>query len=130
MIFADIGCFLLPLFFVGLFLSFGNAPAWCVIFGPLPFMIMLSALHAFTFRASLMRAPEMENRLQTELLRENSISLQREMEHARDIYHDLRQIDTVRGREGISELTPHIEKIVSLTERADRRFCENKSRGI
>lgn len=63
-------------------------------------------------------------------LRENSISLQREMEHARDIYHNLRQINTMSGREGISELTPHIEKIVSLTERADRRFCENKSRGL
>ena len=130
LIFANIGCFLLPMFFVGFFISLGTGPAWCVLFGLLPFVIMLAALYASTFRASLVRAQEAENRLQTELLRENSIHLQREMEHSRDLYHDLRQLlrqlNAMSEREGMAELKPYIEKIVSLTERSNKNFCENK----
>ena len=130
LVFANLGCFLLPLFLVGFFISLGIGPVRSVVFGLLPFTVMLFALYVFTFRTSLVRAQEVENRLQTDLLRENAISLQRELERSRDTYHDLRQllrqINTVGEQEGMSGLKPYIEKIVSLTKHTEQNYCENK----
>ena len=131
---VDLALCLLALFFVGMFVGISaevkTMPAWYVVPGLLLFIAALAAIYYFTFRTTLVRALEVENRLQMELLRENSASLQRDMKHTREIYHDLRhllrQLNTMGGQSGFHELEPYITKIVSLTEQTDAVFCENK----
>ena len=125
---------LLAFFFVGMFTAIVSethaVPVWCVIPGLFLFILALFAVYFVTFRTTLLRAREVEDRLQTELLRENSASLQRAMAHSHEVYHDLRQLlrqlNAMSGRSGFSDLEPYIEKIVSLTEHTDTVFCENK----
>ena len=131
---ADLVCYLLAFFFVGLFIGIASetngVPVWCVIPGIFLFVFALFAVYFVTFRTTLLRSREVEDRLQTELLRENSANLQRAMEHSHEINHDLRQLlrqlNTMSERSGFSDLEPYIEKIVSLTEHTDTVFCENQ----
>lgn len=131
---ANLVLCLLAFFFVGLFIAMasetGAVPVWCVIPGMFVFILALFAVYVVTFRTTLLRAREVEDRLQTELLRENAASLQRAMKHSHEINHDLRQLlrqlNTMSERSGFSDLEPYIEKIVSLTEHTDTVFCENK----
>ncbi len=131
---VDFTFLLLAFFFVGMFIGIiaetKTIPAWCVVPGLFLFFFALYAMYFVTFRTTLLRAFEVENRLQTELLRENSESLQRDMKHYREINHDLRQLlrqlDAVSGRSGFRELEPYINRIVNLTEHMDTVFCENK----
>lgn len=130
----DLVIFLLAFFFVGLFIAIASeinkVPVWFVIPGLFLFILALFAVYFVIFRTTLLQTREVEDRLQTELLRENSVSLQRAMEHSHEIYHDLRQLlrqlNAMSERGGFSELEPYIEKIVSLTEHTDTVFCENK----
>ena len=125
---------LLAFFFVGFFIAIASetrtVPIWLVVPGLLLFIFALFAVYFIVFRTTLLRAQEVEDRLQTELLRENSASLQRAMAHSHEIYHDLRQLlrqmNAMSERDGFSDLKPYIEKIVSLTEHTDAVFCENK----
>ena len=124
----------LAFFFVGTYIAVfaetGLAPIWGIVPGMFLFHLALFAVYFVTFRTTLLRAREVEDRLQTELLRENSASLQRAMEYSHEINHDLRQLlrqlNTMSERSGFSDLEPYIEKIVSLTEHTDTVFCENK----
>ena len=131
---VDLVFCLLAFFFVGFFIAIASetngVPVWCVVPGLILFSLAWFGVYFVTFRTTLLRAREVENRLQTELLRENSASLQRAMEHSHEIYHDLRQflrqLSAMSERSGFSELEPYIEKIVSLTEHTDTVFCENQ----
>lgn len=131
---ADLVFYLLAFFFVGFFIGIASetngVPVWCVIPGIYLFVFALFAVYFVTFRTTLLRSREVEDRLQTELLRENSANLQRAMEHSHEINHDLRQLlrqlNTMSERSGFSDLEPYIEKIVSLTEHTDTVFCENQ----
>lgn len=131
---VDIVFCLLTFFFVGLFIAIASeaseVPVWFVIPGLLFFILALFAVYFIILRTTLLRTREVEDRLQTELLRENSANLQRAMAHSHEIYHDLRQLlrqlNAMSERRGFSDLEPYIEKIVSLTERTDTVFCENK----
>lgn len=134
LVIVDFVFLLLDFFFVGLFTSFAGEikaiPVWCVVPGLFFWFFVHFAVYFAVFRTTLAHMREVENRLQMELLRENSISLQRDMKHSREVNHDLRQLlrqlNTMSGRGGFSELEPYIEKIVSLTEHTDTVFCENK----
>ena len=132
---------MLSLFIVNLVFNFVLL-FWCVVFFERPngFFIILAGsiigfiiillLYFFVFRISLDRALEAQNRQrQLMLLQENSKNLQKEMEHSRKLYHDLRQLlrqlHTVSDTYHIEELEPYIQKIVSLTEHTDTFFCKN-----
>ena len=131
---ADLVLYFLTFFFVGMFIGIaaetGGVPVWCIIPGLFFFIFALFGIYFITFRTTLLRAREVEDRLQTELLRENSASLQQALAHSHEVYHDLRQLlrqlNAMSERSGFSELEPYIEKIVSLTEHTDTVFCENK----
>ena len=81
------------------------------------------------FLTTLTRAREQENRIQMELMRDNSRYIQRELERSRVVYHDLRQL--LRQLYAVSgdkseELRPYIERITDLAGHTDLFFCENK----
>ena len=130
----DFVVFLLAFFFTGFFIAIAAetkmVPVWCVVPGLFLFIFALFALYVVTFRTALGHAREVENRLQTELLRENSINLQRDIRRSQEMNHDLRQLlrqlNAVSQRSGFADLEPYIKKIVSLTEHTETVFCENK----
>ncbi|GEM_PF-5442898 len=121
--------FMFAFFCVGMFAAMGFS-VWCIIPVTLFLLLILALLYFVLFRTALFRAKEAEEQMHMALLRENTVSLQHEMEHSRDVYHDLRQLlrqlDAVSERDGFSGLKPYIEKIVSLTKHTDIFFCENK----
>ena len=130
---ADGLFYMLALFCDGVVLAYldsiGSGPAWVVLPPLFLFVLTLCALYYAVFRMTLIRQAEFETR-QMELLRENSVSLQRKMRRSHEIYHDLRQLlrqmNTLYEQGGGADLRPYVEKIVDLTAYVDTVFCENQ----
>lgn len=91
--------------------------------------LLMIFLYYFYFSSAIHSAKDAENRLETELLRENSKTLMQEIERSRDIFHDLRHLlihlSNLPESEITSELRMQIEKVVKLTHNTDFFFCEN-----
>lgn len=126
---AGLVLFLVSFFCIGLEIAVTARP-WVALLSTAFFLAAWAALFYTLTRNALVRALEADNRLQMELIRENSKHLQNEMYRSRVIYHDLRQLlrqlYTLNEQANAAELRPYVEKIIELTEHSETVFCENK----
>ena len=116
-------------FCIGLEIAVTARP-WVALLSTAFFLAVWAALFYTLTRNALVRALEADNRLQMELIRENSKHLQNEMYRSRVIYHDLRQLlrqlYALSEQANTAELKPYVEKIIELTEHSETVFRENK----
>ena len=78
-----------------------------------------------------MREQELANRIHTEVFVESARLLQKEIDRARDVRHDLRHLLRELGALSDEQATPEIRRCVSrieqLTRHTDAVFCDNRA---
>ena len=100
-----------------------------------PVGLMLTALFClflyYHYHLALVREQELESRMHSEVFVESARLLQKEIDRARDVRHDLRhllrELSTLSDEQATPELRHCIERIEQLTRHADAVFCDNRT---
>ncbi len=96
---------------------------------------MLTALFGlflyYHYHLTLVRQQELESRMHSEVFVESARLLQKEIDRARDVRHDLRhllrELSTLSDEQATPEVRRCIERIEQLTRHVDTVFCDNRA---
>lgn len=85
----------------------------------------------YHYHLALVREQEIANRINSEVFMESARLLQKEIDRARDVRHDLRYLLHELGALSDGQVTPEIHRCIGrieqLTRHADTVFCDNKA---
>ena len=105
--------------------------AWMAAPVGLLFTVLFALFLYYHYHLALVREQELTNRIHTEVFVESARLLQKEIDRARDVRHDLRHLLRELGALSDEQATPEIRRCIGrieeLTRHADTVFCDNKS---
>lgn len=95
------------------------------------FTVLFCLFLYYHYHLALVREQEFANRIHTEVFVESARLLQKEIDRARDVRHDLRHLLRELGALSDGRATPEIRRCIGrieqLTRHADTVFCDNRA---
>ena len=105
--------------------------AWMAAPVGLLFTVLFGLFLYYHYHLALVREQELANRIHTEVFVESARLLQKEIDRARDVRHDLRHLLRELGALSDEQATPEIRRCISrieqLTRHTDAVFCDNRA---
>lgn len=106
-------------------------PTWMATSIGLLFTAVFFLFLYYYYHLALVREQEVANRIHSEVFVESARLLQKEIDRARDVRHDLRHLLRELGTLSDGQATPEIRRCIGrieqLTRHADTVFCDNRT---